>query len=1175
MKIASVDFPEPLLNALSDGRLVVFAGAGVSMGPPAKLPGFRRLAEQVAEASGQSISNEETEDQFLGKLKDRGTDVHQRAAEILQRNNPEHTVLHSNLLRLFVEPGRVRTVTTNFDNLFEQAALGQFNPQPNVFHAPTLPLGSRFHGIVHLHGSVNEPEDMVLTHQDFGRAYLTESDGWARRFVIDLFTNYTVLFVGYSHSDPIMTYLTPSLPPDYGRNRFALTGNQSDDPNHWRRMGIEPIAFHQTDANDFTGLDEVVTGLAHFMRRRLLDWQADITAIASGYPPIGPIDDESAGIMEHALSDPVKTRFFVESAEVPEWIEWLDLRGHLLALFTDGELSQRDQTLVRWLVSRFAIAHDGALFALIERHRGRLNPELWRQLSWQMQNSIPQSPDAAVMNRWVLYLTSTIPVEADETELLWIAEACASVRATYGLLRVYLALTARLDRAPPRLEWRNSDMFHYVTQEILSECIKPNLPEMAEPLLTLTTMRLNSRHAVLTAWEQGDATWQRDNLSRSAIEPHEQDNLPGEIDLLIDTARECLDWLTVNHADVARLWSERYAGSPAPVLRRLAIHTLSARTDLSDDDKIAWLLESCDIHEIAAHHEIFRAASIAYPHADPEQRAAFINAVLAYRYPQETEPDKARYTAYHHLEWLHWLSEAASDCEFTRQAVAKIREQYPEFQPPEHPDFTHYHWSGTGQVTQSPWDVEALLAKPAAEALPSLLEYQPGVSDGYSRWDMLSTVAKATKAKPAWGLDLADSMASSGRWDSDLWQQIIQAWATTEFDEAELVRVLSYLSANELHQAHANAIADALQEVARKASVPESEHWLSKANAIAVALQQYAVLAEVHNITASIGGVPQEVDWLTKAINHPCGKLAEFWVQSIALWHSRQETPPQSLNDEYRSALDGIMEDDGVASKLGRTVLTRYFPFLLRVDETWNGQNLIPLLNPNHSEFVSAWDGLTYCGQMTPRTAEMLREPFLTAVEHINSELAGSRQKRFITKYTGILTWFVTDPNDEWITKLFTHGDAEVRRQFATEVSHHLRSLDDARQKEWWSIWLKGYWENRLLGFPAQLDDTEIETMLDWPTLLPAIYPEAVDLAVQMRPVPLQRTIALYRIGEADLVNQHPQAVAKLLIHMGKADHPPWIWHRAKEIFDELLQSNLESETEVSLRETIAKIGLQ
>ena len=33
MRIGGVEFPKPLLNALRDGRLVVFAGADVSMGP--------------------------------------------------------------------------------------------------------------------------------------------------------------------------------------------------------------------------------------------------------------------------------------------------------------------------------------------------------------------------------------------------------------------------------------------------------------------------------------------------------------------------------------------------------------------------------------------------------------------------------------------------------------------------------------------------------------------------------------------------------------------------------------------------------------------------------------------------------------------------------------------------------------------------------------------------------------------------------------------------------------------------------------------------------------------------------------------------------------------------------------------------------------------------------------
>ena len=129
-------------------------------------------------------------------------------------------------------------------------------------------------------------------------------------------------------------------------------------------------------------------------------------------------------------------------------------------------------------------------------------------------------------------------------------------------------------------------------------------------------------------------------------------------------------------------------------------------------------------------------------------------------------------------------------------------------------------------------------------------------------------------------------------------------------------------------------------------------------------------------------------------------------------------------------------------------------------------------------------------------------------------------------------------------------------------MTHHLRSLGEVRQKEWWSIWLEGYWENRLLGVPAQLDDTEIETMLEWTALLPAVYPEAVDLAVRMRDVPLQRSMVIRWTGTSEMVQKQPNAVARLLIHLGKAGQQPWTWYDAAAIVDELLQSNLASEIE-------------
>ena len=1171
MKIAGVDFPEPLLNALRDGRLVVFSGAGVSMGPPAGLPGFRRLAEQVAEGTGQSIDDAETEDRFLGRLKDLGTDVHQRAAEILQRTNPEPTTLHLNLPRLFSELGTVRAVTTNFDQLFEHASLGQFDSQPRVFQAPALPLGNRFHGIVHLHGSVNEPEEMVLTHRDFGRAYLTESDGWARRFLVDLFANNTMLFVGYSHNDTIMTYLTPSLPPDGGQQRFALIGDQSDDPNHWSRMGIEPITFQQAHANDFSGLEAAVAGLASFLQRGVLDWQREIAAIAGGYPPI---DDESAGIIEHALRDPVTTMFFVESAQLPEWVEWLAHSGHLAEMFTDGELSERDQMLGWWLVSRFAIDHDSAFFALIEHYDRRLNPTLWRLLSRQMQDSIAESPDATVMTRWVLFLASVIPTDADDAALSWLAEACASVRATDSLLRVYEAMMKRLNRVPPQPEWNNLVMFHHYAQKMLSECIRPNLPEMAEPLLALVTMRLRERHAILTAWEGGAATLYWDNFGRSAIEPHEQDDLSRGIDPLIDTTRECLEWLAANVPVVSGAWCDDFAGSDVPLLRRLAIHALAARNDMSSDDKIAWLLDRCDVNEIVAHHEIFRAVAHEYPQAGVPQRAALIQAISEYRAPESEHYDREELSAHHRFTWFHWLHQADPDCSIAKEALDTVWAQYPEFVASEHPDFTHYHWSGVQSPAQGTWDVGTLLARQAAEALPDLLTYQPTDQqrfDGHHRWAMLSTVRQAAEANPSWGIDLADAMAEIGAWNSDLWQHVITAWTTAELDQNGVNRVLSHLSAGELHQQHPREIANILSGLVRKTEESEATRLPSAANSIAVTLRQFVSSDELPKFTASVGGIPRYVGWLEKAINHASGQLALFWIHSIVLWRRRQEPTPQSLSDEYREALDAIIEEDGVLGKFGRTVLASNFHFFLAVDEDWTTINLLPMFDTEHEDFQCAWDGFLSWGRLSPQIADLLREKFVNGVPRVAKEFQGRMLTRFVESYVAALVLLINNANEDWITEFFKHADAEMKNQFALEIGHRLRNLDEAGQQEWWNVWLKDYWRNRLQGVPDQLDDAEIAQMLEWVIHLPGVFPEAVGVAVQMPPGSLSQSHILHDLGESELIERYPDDLAKFLVHLGRHDTAPWFWIGTREVVDKLLAKDLRAALNKGLRELIVR----
>jgi hypothetical protein len=191
--------------------------------------------------------------------------VHEKVVELLSSPDSKHNPLHEDLLKVLGGNDQIRIVTTNFDSHFESAAVKVSGHVPEVFRAPALPLGNDFTGIVYLHGSVlGNPRRLVLTDQDFGRAYLTE--GWATRFLYAMFSQYSVLFVGYSHQDTVMHYLSRGLPPEGTKPRFALI--RSDDNSvEWRYRGIEPLPYPFEGNNDHSQLGVAVAGWVEWANR--------------------------------------------------------------------------------------------------------------------------------------------------------------------------------------------------------------------------------------------------------------------------------------------------------------------------------------------------------------------------------------------------------------------------------------------------------------------------------------------------------------------------------------------------------------------------------------------------------------------------------------------------------------------------------------------------------------------------------------------------------------------------------------------------------------------------------------------------------------------------------------------------------------------------------------------
>ncbi len=1172
-----IRFPESLKVALRDGRLVVFTGAGVSMGEPACLPDFPLLACRIAEGTGDTLAEGEPADQFLGRLQKKGVQVHALAAEALSGDDLAPTPLHRDLLELYPDVDQVRIVTTNFDLLFEKAAKSLLPTAPEMFRAPALPLGHDFTGIVHVHGAVSRPKDMVLTDADFGRAYLTE--GWARRFLTGLFREFAVLFVGYSHNDTIMNYLARALPESQFGERFALTSQRNDDPQRWRVLGVEPISYAQASDHDHSLLYQEVRRLAAYTSRGVLDWQREITELAAKPPPINDVDIET---IEEALKDPVKTRFFAKAACLPEWIGWLNARNQLDALFSHGDLGERDKILAEWLAKQFAHDHADELFLLVAQHRMYLHPYFWHELGRKIglneQDLTNKKKEA--FSRWISLLIATVPGNQDGHVMLRLGQRCIKHGMVDDLVSIFDAMAeGRLvlkpalvlpdvnrygTQSPVRVE-TNLGGDHYTLNE-LWEGLKPGLAQVAEPLLKRISRRLEEQHLQLRAWQAAGPEWDPASFGRSAIEPHEQDKYPGPIDVLIDTARDCLEWLVDNDKCTAARCCDELAGSEVPLLRRLAVHTLHARQDLVPAEKLDWLLTHVQIHDIVAHHEIFCVAQQAYSEADQGRRRIFIETVLAYRWPNEDDSDKGMHTARHHFDWLDWLHKSAPECKLARHELDRVAARYPEWKSREHPDFTH--WTGKGEVVshQSPWSVDELLTRSPREWLPRLLSFEQKEFDGPNRIGLSSAVEAAARRNFDWGLGLVDQLAGTEEWGSDLWPALMRAWSTTELGQNRHRAVLNRLGSAELYGKQGGSIADALYALVKDGRESYAKNLLSQANAIAFGLWPHLEQEDP----------PEESDdWLTKAINHPAGKLALYWLHSLSIWRSQKDPDSEALSEEHRAALSQIVHDRSLSGRLGRAVLASQFSFLVAVDKEWTQENVLALFyaGDDMADFQAVWHGFLTQGRLRPIVAELLSQAFFEAVPRIVAELSSQRD-RFVEYYVVMIGYFIDEPLRKWIPRLFEHADDEVRKIFAMNVWRRLQSMDDVQRLKQWKRWLGPYWKGRLQGKPKPLEPTEVEIMIQWLPSLTAVFSEAVELALGMPPVPSHHGMLIHDIKEKEIWKEHPEEVARLLIHLGNSGSPRYSWHRGRELIENLLGTDLSSERKRGLKELIVKLNL-
>jgi hypothetical protein len=1164
LKLGELQFDERILDALHDKNLAVFAGAGVSMGAPANLPSFSKLALKIAEGTGEKQQDGESTDHFLGRLNE--DLVRSRTVHHLSIDKGQYTTLHVDLLRLFGSACDVRIITTNFDQLFEGAASELWEQLPEVFSAPALPLGSDFEGLVHLHADITHPKHMVLTDRDFGRAYLTE--GWARRFLVDIFRRYTVLFVGYSHDDTVMTYLSRALPLG-DVMRYVL---DSGSPEKWEHLGIKQIPFRITKGkNRFCELYTGVHSLADLSSRGILEWKSRITMLAKD----GPSKDEAtAGELKRALGELSNIRFFVAVAADKAWPEWLDDHGFLGPLFDFEKLDEQSSLFAQWLSNTYVLASPDILFALFAKHGTRINPVFWSMIARSVWQKEDEPPDVKILAKWISLLLARVPDEIDSFTFLFLYEQCARIEKPRLVLQVFLSMCRYRLQVESRYNWQKLAPGYkpevechircdeYSLNEAWEKYIKPHLKEHCLQLLNELSSIIENMHIDLENCEQANEEWDPVSYGRSAIEPHEQDQYRESIDVLIDASRDAMEWLGKKNLPLFDAWIEMLSQSPAPLLSRLAIHAIGLHPTMSGDSKIAWILERNDLYSSAEYHEVHHAIASAYISATEGTRKAVVDAVLQKQFEAFGNWTSEERTIWEHFSWLDFLLSAKPDCPIAQKAIAPIRTKHPNWRASEHPDLTH--WSGPAEWVgpKSPISVDDILKAEPARIIVEYANYKGTIRNGPDRRGLLDTLENACKKDFGWACRLAAELVVRSQEDLDYWPPLLRGFSQSGADTDAWKSLFDVFEGAALVPVMELELANLLYSLVKNDGKTFALDLLERADTVALRLWAIPLPDE---------DTMDVTDWLSTAISHPAGILSEYWVESLSLLVSRSDGGGRVLPDHYKRLFEKILEDTTSKGNLARTVLCSQFAFLYSLDSDWASTHILIFFSEkDKGRFSQAWNGFLTWGRLNPLLARVMVPVFTEACGRIESSLPSMRD-RFADFYAALALYYNDDPTVTLLPKYLIASTPEAREHLAQKLGFYLRNLDIQKKQDVWTHWLKRYLENRLLGAPIPFSDGEVKAILGWLPYNAEQYQEIVELIIKASPIPLGQSTLLYHLNKDGLARSYQESTAELIIYLCKGDLG---WHESEleEILSQLAE--LPPILKQRLNEALARKGL-
>lgn len=1186
-------FPEELLQAHEEGRLVLFCGAGISY--YTGLPTFSRLVELAMEGCGIAFDRKERHHPlhraFMDGKYDRALQMLEQAAPAMRTEvmgilgqppepGTEDVPLHRALLTIArTSAGQTQIVTSNFDDRFERADANlRWQAGPRL----GTPRLDHWSGPTYLHGRIDrahDPDgrDLVLTSGDFGRAYLR--DAWAARYVVELFREFTVLFVGYSLNDPIVGYLVDALAADMGPNRqfrkaYALAdfnGSEVDEKRQtdaWRGKHVEPILYRKLRGKTpYRLLNDSLLEWSRHHASGLGSRIDEALSLGAKPSPTKSVTQETRNLA-WALSkgDGSVARAFANAAPAPH-ISWLEplsqvkLRhpasgqdyglfdwpsptdnGAHLAPLAGGRstmlpLARPTQELGRWLSRHM---QSQALVDWVIARNGHLHPE-WEYF---LEQQFPDLPDdgpwkpfwrlildcatSPQESRWYfrpMARRADLPPPGWSMALLEAARPYLSIHKPFRWGRDVLAAPERLsDLARFELELVDGDFVQIALDALDKAAFHAELLGVADQL----TSRLAEGMELL----QRGGSYIGGLSDRFSLIDREGRGVQGYTPLV---------WLCVrvfmlaraDHPDgavaLARRWVNLWRVNRLFLLRRMALHALAYAPEIPDREGFDFLLDNNQeaLWAYDCEPELARFLSLRVPHFSSDIRDELIAAIVA-------GPPLREYRNLDADE-IAAMRQGQINRRLGKLRQAGLDVPLPAGAEPE--DMADAQPVRLLRISREDETATALLGLSPEETVEALLN-QSG------RFTASRQLAELAQKNPDQVLNCLPLLVEQCPPDWDGWGGLADLTKAERADR--IVAPITQFVQN--HEAHiADTLLWALANLVRS--------WGDRAAGEEALRPSFLGLWERLWQAALRHREPAlDLDPLDATINAPGGILAET-ITDLVL--ALPEEPGQAVQPYWEMTIEGEEE----AHLHGRIIAASRLLWMHRMLPEMTRQALLPRMMATHAEAPGLWKGYFWGRHWDVPLMQELVSAFLSMAGHFqNQDCTEAWNQMFADILVEAPSLFAK----EAINRVMRNARAEDLRTMAWHFSQRLSGAEE-KAGELWVTAIRPIIDKTWPATIAQNTPEVASALVQMALHCGPHFGDAVGILVRRRLLrPLGRHHGLLHDLEQPDENQpdfcadFPDAVLSLLDQTIGADIAPWDAQSLRTLLDRLSNARPE-----------------